>query len=58
MDSQGFDSELRTYYNEVKGEIKRDHSKYIAKHPELRELLNDFLSTVMLEKPDDVYEYA
>lgn len=49
---------MRTYFNDVKAEIKRDHSKYIAKHPELREILNDFLSTVMLEKPNDVYDYA
>lgn len=58
MDQQGFDSELRTYFKDVKAEIKRDHSKYLAKHPELREILNDFLTTVMLEKPKDVYEYA
>ncbi|KAL4476786.1 hypothetical protein ABPG72_010623 [Tetrahymena utriculariae] len=58
MDNQGFDSELRTYYNDVKAQIKNEHSEYIQKHPELREILNDFLSTVMLEKPQDVYEYA
>jgi guanylate kinase len=49
---------LRTYFNDVKAEIKKEHSNYIAKHPELREILNDFLSTVMLEKPSNIYDYA
>jgi len=49
---------LRTYFNDVKAEIKKEHSTYIAKHPELREILNDFLSTVMLEKPSNIYDYA
>lgn len=49
---------MRTYYNDVKAEIKKEHSQYISAHPELREILNDFLSTVMLEKPNNVYDYA
>lgn len=28
------------------------------KHPEIREILNDFMSSVLLEKPLDVYDYA
>lgn len=27
-------------------------------HPELRQILNDFLSSCLLEQPEDVYEYA
>lgn len=52
------DPELKTYYLQVKDEVKKEHSNYINKHPEIRQLLNDFLSTVLLEKPDDVYVYA
>ena len=33
-------------------------TKYLKKHPELREILNDFLSSTLLEKPEDVYIYA
>ena len=58
MNPEHFDSELKTYYRDIKQEIKKEHSEYIKKHPELREILNDFLSSLMLEKPKDVYEYA
>ena len=27
------------------------HDEYIADHPEIREVLNDFLSSVLLSKP-------
>ncbi len=49
MESQGFDAELKTYFLKIKGEIKKEHQDYMVKHPEIREILNDFLSTVMLE---------
>jgi guanylate kinase len=31
---------------------------YLKSHPELRQILNDFLSSCLLEQPEDVYEYA
>ncbi len=52
------DPELKTYYLQVKDEVKKEHITYFSKHPEIRQLLNDFLSTLLLEKPDDVYCYA
>lgn len=55
MNPDSFDSELKTYYTKIKSEIKQQHSDYIKKHPELREILNDFLSQTLLEKPQDVY---
>jgi guanylate kinase len=30
----------------------------MKKHPEIREILNDFMSSVLLEKPEDVFDYA
>ena len=30
----------------------------MSKHPEIREILNDFMSSVLLEKPTEVFEYA
>ena len=58
MNPEQFDSELKTYYKKIKGEIKKEHQDYMKKHPELREILNDFMSTVLLEKPKNVYEFA
>ena len=52
------DPELKTYYLQVKDEVKKEHTTYISKHPEVRQLLNDFLSTLLLEKPEDVYSFS
>jgi guanylate kinase len=30
----------------------------LKEHPELRQILNDFLSSCLLEQPENVYEYA
>jgi len=52
------DTELKSYYLKVKDEIKKEHVEYLSHHPEIRELLNDFLSSLLLEKPSNVYTYA
>ena len=46
-----FDMELKNYYNKVKNEVKAEHIDYIKKHPEIRDILNDFMSGILLEKP-------
>merc|ERR1712151_810606 len=46
------------YLSVRKDELIDSHSVYIADHPEIREVLNDFLSSVLLSKPDDVFVYA
>jgi guanylate kinase len=58
MQVNALDPELKTYYLRVKDEIKKEHVDYLSQHPEIRQLLNDFLSTVLLEKPEDVYKFA
>eukprot|EP01017_Pseudomicrothorax_dubius_P020262 TRINITY_DN2215_c0_g1_i6.p1 TRINITY_DN2215_c0_g1~~TRINITY_DN2215_c0_g1_i6.p1 ORF type:complete len:265 (-),score=77.18 TRINITY_DN2215_c0_g1_i6:147-941(-) len=52
------DPELRTYFLKVKEDIKQEHKEYLEQHPEIRQILNDFLSSVLLEKPADVHSYA
>lgn len=39
-------------------ELKDQHNKYIEKHPELQQLLNDFVSEVLLEKPENPITFA
>lgn len=39
-------------------ELKKQHVEYLSAHPELRHLLNDFMSAVLMEKPTDVYAFA
>jgi len=41
-----------------KSKLIESHEEYISKHPEMREILNDFLSSVLLNKPDDVYLFS
>jgi guanylate kinase len=56
--NKNFDSELQAYFGAIKHAIKEEHVSYLKSHPELRQILNDFLSSCLLEQPDDVYEYA
>jgi guanylate kinase len=53
-----FDMELKNYYNKVKSDVQTEHLDYIKSHPEIRDILNDFISTLLLEKPDDIFSYA
>lgn len=43
---------------DVQAELKSAHREYVARHPELRSILNDFVSAVLTEKPADVVEFA
>jgi guanylate kinase len=58
MEQNNFDSELQTYFTEIKNKIKQEHVSYIKSHAELRQILNDFLSSILLEQPSNVYNYA
>ena len=53
-----FDNEVLAYLSVRKDELIQSHQEYIARHPEIREVLNDYLSSVLLYKPDDVFVYA
>ena len=46
-----FDNEVLAYLSKRKDELMQSHDDYIADHPEIREVLNDFLSSVLLHKP-------
>jgi len=53
-----FDNEVLAYLSTRKVELMDQHDEYITEHPEIREVLNDFLSSVLLNKPDDVFVFA
>ncbi|CAG9472225.1 conserved Plasmodium protein, unknown function [Plasmodium vivax] len=38
--------------------LKSENAKYMETHPELRDLLNDFISSVLLHTPEDIFKYA
>ena len=53
-----FDNEVLAYLSTRKDQLIESHGDYIASHPEIREVLNDFISSVLLHKPDNVFVYA
>lgn len=44
--------------NERKLELKRQHQKYMEKHPEITRILADFMCAALLEKPEDAFGFA
>ena len=46
-----FDNEVLAYLSQRKDELIQLHQQYIAAHPEIREVMNDFISSVLLNKP-------
>ena len=52
------DPELQTFYTDIKNGIRKDYGKYFQNHPEIRQILNDFVSTLLLHKPDNTYDFA
>ena len=49
--NMNFDNEVLAYLSTRKDELMQQHDQYISEHPEIREVLNDFLSAVLLSKP-------
>ena len=47
--------ELIYYYKE---EISNAHIKYIQDHPELREIMADYLQLILHRKPLDVFAFT
>ena len=46
-----FDNEILAYLSVRKEELIESHEAYIESHPEIREVMNDFLTSVLLHKP-------
>lgn len=39
-------------------QLSLQHREYLAKHPALTELMHDFLTNVLVNKPDDCYQFC
>ncbi|SBT80843.1 conserved Plasmodium protein, unknown function [Plasmodium malariae] len=44
--------------DEETNNLKDENSKYMESHPELKDLLNDFISSILLHTPEDIFKYA
>lgn len=51
LDQVNFDNEVLQYLSVRKDELIEQHEDYILGHPEIREVLNDFMSSILLHKP-------
>ena len=56
--ARDLDPELRNYYVDIKQSIQKDYAEYIGKHPEIRQLMNDYMSSLLLHKPENVYKFT
>ena len=51
LSKMNFDNEVLAYLSNRKDQLIEAHEEYIINHAEIREVLNDFLSSVLLNKP-------
>ncbi|KAJ3377086.1 hypothetical protein HDU84_009099, partial [Entophlyctis sp. JEL0112] len=52
------DMELFSEYKQRKAELKMEHTEYIRQHPEMREMMRDYLQMVLMQRPVDVYAFT
>jgi guanylate kinase len=52
------DQELYSYYRDRTTTLTKDNFMYLMSHPEVKRLLNDYLSNILLHKPDDVFKFT
>lgn len=43
---------------EKKGIYKQEHMEYIKKHPELNQLISDYMSVLLMDQPENVFSYS
>lgn len=47
-----------THFANKKEELVKEYNSYIQDHPELNQLLHDFVTACLVEKPDNVNDFA
>jgi len=57
-DTAGLDLEQQEKLEILEERLRQEAHAYLIQHPELRQVLNDFMSSILLHRPDDVYVFA
>ena len=52
------DQELFSYFRDRNTTLCQDNFTFLMEHPEVKRLLNDYLSNILLHKPDDVFKFT
>lgn len=52
------DQELFSYFRDRNTTLCQENFQFLMDHPEVKRLLNDYLSNILLHKPDDVFKFT
>ncbi|CAI8030233.1 Ciliogenesis-associated TTC17-interacting protein [Geodia barretti] len=52
------DLQMVSTFLDKKEDLKDSYHEYMRQNPELRAMLADFMQALLIQKPDDVYEFA
>lgn len=52
------DQELYSYFRGRNAMLCKENFMFLMNHPEVKRLLNDYLSNILLHKPDDVFKHT
>lgn len=56
VDDYQFDLERQQHLQ--RDEVTQQHTEYLESHPELKDIVSDLLTSILADKPSDVYSYA
>eukprot|EP01112_Ceratiomyxa_fruticulosa_P022602 TRINITY_DN8331_c0_g1_i14.p1 TRINITY_DN8331_c0_g1~~TRINITY_DN8331_c0_g1_i14.p1 ORF type:complete len:270 (-),score=47.47 TRINITY_DN8331_c0_g1_i14:98-907(-) len=52
------DFESRLLFTQEEKKLKVDHEQYLRNHPELNNIMVDFMNECLIQRPDNVYKFA
>ncbi|KAA6396336.1 MAG: hypothetical protein EZS28_008140 [Streblomastix strix] len=52
------DERQKAQLEERSATMSEDYRRYVAEHPEIKQILSDFLCDVLTNKPEDVFQYG
>jgi guanylate kinase len=52
------DPELLAYFQTIKAQLNQEHQEYLINHPEIKQIISDYLTKLLLHKPEDVYTFT
>lgn len=54
----GIDPELLAFFQSVRENFTEEHRQYLSTHPEIGQLLSDYVAKLLMSKPSDVYDFT
>ncbi|KAF4661084.1 hypothetical protein FOL47_006843 [Perkinsus chesapeaki] len=57
-ETAGLNCEQQQALQDKEEQLREAHEDYLKSHPELRQMLNDFIASALLQQPDDIFDFA